>query len=111
MIRILYVSCCVSVLVILSVGCADRRTVPLDEALRKTGQGEYSLIAVADDLISFQVDSRHKYQCYASANDIATAVPLVYDALSVASNAGHRVIFMDARNTGKSNTPLQATSQ
>jgi hypothetical protein len=89
-------------------GCAER-TVTLDDGLKNTQEGKYSLVVVGDGLISFQIDAYHKYQYYGDAKSIAEAMPLLDNAMSVSSNSGHAVVFMDFRNNG-SNQPARRAS-
>jgi len=101
----------VSILGLLFVfaGCAER-TVTLEDGLRNTQGGKYSLVVVADGLISFQIDAYHKYQYYGDPEQIAHAMPLLDKAMTVSSNSGHAVIFMDFRNN-ESNKPAHATAR
>lgn len=59
------ISRCLSIiaLVVLISGCeGDDRTITLEAALARIKQGEYSLIVLSDDIVSFQKDGIHKYQ-------------------------------------------------
>lgn len=83
-------SCC--------IGCGSWRTVTLEEGLRNTQAGKYTLVAVTDDFISFQVDGFHKYQFYSDRSSIAAAVPRLEKAVEAAIKTGHGVAIIDARN-------------
>ena len=77
--------------------CSGDRRIDLDSALRKTGEGEYSLIVITDQFISFQKDGFHKYQYYFTPPLPATALDQIKAAAERARTNHHEVHVEDMR--------------
>ena len=93
------------------LGCPRSRTVKLEDGLRQVKEGKCSLVVVADGTISFQRDAFHKFQYCGDTNRIARAMPMLAEALSAASNAGHAVSFMDMRSQECNHAPAGTARQ
>ena len=94
-----------TVLVILSMaavllmgGCNRSRTIDLDTGLRGTQHGEYTLVAISDQFVSFQ-NSTHKDQYYFTAPLPPEVLARIQAAITAGSTPSQPIQFMDARNT------------
>ena len=73
------------------------RTIAIDSAVRSTRRGDYSLIAVSENSISFQKDGSHKYQYYFSPPLPPPVVEELKSAVREARAGKHQVFIMDSR--------------
>ena len=79
-------------------GCTRPRTIDLDTGLHGTQRGEYSLVAISDQFVSFQ-NSSHKDQYYFTAPLPPEVLARIQAAIAAGSTPSRPVHFMDARNT------------
>ena len=74
----------------------DRHHIRLEEGLKRTESGEFSLIVMTDALVSFQSGPMGKWQYYYDAtNRAATRLAVKGAIASLASHTGHEVHFED----------------
>ena len=83
---------------LLVVGCTRPRTIDLDTGLRGTQRGEYTLVAISDQFVSFQ-NSSHKDQYYFTTPLPPEVLARIQAAVAAGSTSLQPIHFMDARAT------------
>lgn len=88
------------------LGCTpDKRTIDLESGLKRTSDGEFTLIAIGDEFVSFQRDGWHKYQYYYKAPLPETDMARIRAAVIEGQKKGFRIEITDAN--GSIESPAQ----